>query len=103
MTSPAPPGGGPAEQRLLSLDAKDHRLIAEDPGDAKARSGPAAVRRLYRDYREVNGVLWPFYEERLRGGGRTMTVLLRSVTLDGGVADTLFEKPSSAVPDRPLR
>ena len=103
VTSPAPPGGGPAEQRLLSLDAKDHRLIAEDPGDAKARSGPAAVRRLYRDYREVNGVLWPFYEERLRGGGRTMTVLLRSVTLDGGVADTLFEKPSSAVPDRPLR
>jgi zinc protease len=103
VTAAAPPGGGPAQQRVLYLDAGDHRLIAEDPGDARMRASPAAMRRVYRDYRTVAGVSWPFYEERTRGGTKTMTVSLQSVTIDTGVSDRLFEPPAPEVGNPPLR
>ena len=103
VTSAAPSGGGPAEQRLLYLDATDHRLIAEDLGDAGMRAGPVAVRRVYRDYRTVAGVPWPFYEERLIGGTKTMTLSLQSVTINSGVSDQTFEPPLPEVKDLPLR
>jgi hypothetical protein len=103
VTSAAPPGGGPAEQRLLYLDATDHRLIAVDTGDARLRASPLAVRRVYRDYRMVAGMPWPFYEERLRGGTKTMTLSLLSVTINTGVSDMTFEPPTPEVKDLPLR
>jgi zinc protease len=103
VTAAASPGGGPAEQRLLYLDATDHRLIAEDLGDAGMRANPVAVRRVYRDYRTVAGVSWPFYEERLLGGTKTMTLSLQSVTINTGVSDREFEPPTPEVKDRPLR
>jgi hypothetical protein len=103
VTAAAPPGGGPAEQRLLYLDATEHRLIAEDLGDAGMRSGPLAVRRVYRDYRTVAGVPWPFYEERLRGGTKTMTLSLENVTINTGVSDRMFEPPTPEVKNLPRR
>lgn len=96
-------GGGPAEQRLLYLDATDHRLIAEDLGDARTRTGSGAVRRVYRDYRLVAGVRWPFYEERLRGGTKTMVIALQTVTINTGVSDLTFEHPVRAAERRPPR
>ena len=103
VTAAASSGGGPAEQRLLYLDATDHRLIAEDLGDAGMRAGPAAVRRVFRDYRTVAGVPWPFYEERLLGGAKTMTLSLLNVTINTGVSDRLFERPAQAARSQPLR
>ena len=103
LTFVAPPGGGPADQRLLYLDATTHRLIAEEPGDARMRASPAAVRRVYRDYRTVSGVSWPFYEERMRGGTKTMTISLQSVTINTGVSDRMFEPPAPEVEDLPRR
>jgi zinc protease len=103
VTAAALPGGGPAEQRLLYLDATEHRLIAEDVGDAGMRASPLAVRRVYRDYRTVADVPWPFYEERLRGGTKTMTLSLQSVTINTGVSDLMFEPPVPEVKDLPLR
>ena len=67
------------------------------------RASPGAVRRVYRDYRTVAGVPWPFYEERLRGGTKTMTLSLQSVTINTGVSDLMFEPPTPEVKDQPLR
>jgi len=94
------PGGAPTEQRLLHLDAADHRLLAEDLGDARVRSGAEAVHRTYRDFRRVGGVLWPFQEESFRGGTKTLTMVVKSVVLDSGVADALFERPARPAPRR---
>jgi hypothetical protein len=100
----APAGGArPAERHLLYLDAGDHRLIAEDLGDAGTQPGPGMVRRVYRDYRAVAGVLWPFYEERLIGGTKTMTLSAQSVTINTRVSDALFERPAQAAGNKPLR
>jgi zinc protease len=103
VTAPAPPGGGPAEQRLLYLDATDHRLIAEDLGDAGMRASVMAVRRVYRDYRTVAGVPWPFHEERMRGGTKTMTLSLQTVTINTGVSDLMFQPPRPEAKEQPLR
>ena len=101
VTAAAPPGGGPAERRLLYLDADDHRLIAEDAGDARMRASAGAVRRIYRDYRTVAGVLWPFYEVRMRGGTKTMTLSVQSLTVNTGVSDRMFEPPTQAAKNQP--
>lgn len=98
-----PGAGGAPERSLLYLDPKTRRLVAEDLAEDPAQPGTFLSRRVYRDYRAVDGVQWPFYEERLRSGAKTMTVLLRSVTLDTGLSDAWFERPH--VPERsvPLR
>jgi hypothetical protein len=103
VTAAAPPGGGPAEQRLLYLDAGDHRLIAEDAGNAAMRASAGAVRRSYRDYRTVAGVLWPFYEVRMRGGTKAMTLSVQSLTVNTGVSDRMFEPPTQGAKSKPLR
>jgi zinc protease len=103
VTAAPPPGGGPPEQRLLYLDVTDHRLIAEDLGDARMRASSLAVRRVYRDYRMVAGMPWPFHEERLRGGTKTMTLSLQTVTINSGVSDRTFDPPTPETKDLPLR
>ena len=47
------------------------------------------------DLRDVNGVLWPYYEERLLDGERTMTFTLRRVATNTGVKDEAFRPPPS--------
>ena len=96
-------GGAGTERALLYLDPASHRLVAEDLGEDPARPGTFLARRIYREYRAVDGVQWPFYEERHRGGVKTMTILLRSVTLDTGVSDALFERPRLPGKSVPLR
>jgi len=103
VTAAAVPGVGPPEGRLLYLDADDHRLIAEDAGDARMRASGGAVRRIYRDYRTVAGVLWPFYEVRMRGGTKAMTLSVQSLTVNTGVSDRMFEPPTQGAKNQPLR
>ncbi len=78
------------ERRLLFLDAESHRLVAMEQNDRGH-----SVRRIYRDLRNVNGVLWPFSEERLLDGQPTITIALRRVAFNTGVKDALFIKPGS--------
>jgi predicted Zn-dependent peptidase len=95
--------GAVPTRSLLYLDAASHRLVAEDFAEDPARPGTFQARRVYRDCRPVNGVQWPFYEERSRGGTKTMSIVLTSVTLDSGLADALFEQPRVPEKNRPLR
>jgi hypothetical protein len=87
------PSGAQPERSQLYLDAENHQLLGMDLGVSATKPGVYGTRRLYRDYRTVHGVLWPFYEERLIGGTRTMTILLDSVVLNSGVSDRTFAKP----------
>jgi hypothetical protein len=78
------------DRRLLFLDAATHHLVAMEQSD-----GGHTVRRLYRDLRSVNGVLWPFNEERQLDGQRTMTLALSRVAFNTGIEDRRFRKPGS--------
>jgi zinc protease len=78
------------ERRVLFLDAASHQLVAMEQGER----GHSA-RRLYRDLRPVDGVLWPFNEERFVDGQRTMTLNLRRVAFNVGLRDELFHRPAA--------
>jgi predicted Zn-dependent peptidase len=84
------------ERRVLFLDAASHRLVAMEQSEA----GHSA-RRYYRDFRDVNGVLWPFSEERLLDGQRAMTLTVRRVAFNTGVKDEVFRRPSPQKRPRP--
>jgi hypothetical protein len=83
------------ERRLLFLDADSHRFVAMEQNDQGH-----SVRRFYRDLRNVAGVLWPFNEERLLDGLRTMSFAWSRVAFNTGVKDALFIKPGTAAPGR---
>lgn len=87
------PGG---ERRGFLFDAENGRLLAMDATERVA-GGAVPARRLYRDYRTVQGVVWPHLEERQVAGERLMLITTESVRLNAGVADAEFA-PSAAPP-----
>jgi hypothetical protein len=86
-----------AGRRLLYFDTQDHRLIAMDQSEVAGGVGFTA-RRLYRDYREVQGVSWPHVEERQLDGHRVMLLEAKRVVLDSGVEDVVFERRGTPAP-----
>ncbi len=78
------------ERRVLFLEVESHRLVAMEQND-----GGHSARRIYRDLRPVNGVLWPFGEERLVDGQRTMSFALTRVAFNTGVKDAVFKRPGT--------
>jgi len=103
VTLPAAVTGAGAERRLYYLDTKDRKLIAVEQGETPGRPGAYVVRRVFRDYRIVQGVQWPFHEERYVSGTLTTTLLLQSVTLNRGLSDRVFTRPASAPREGPRR
>jgi hypothetical protein len=85
-------GAGPDVKRL-AIDTQTHRLLAMD--QLRAPNGVYTQRRLYKDYRPVSGVLWPFFEERLANGQRVLTLQLRTVAINVGVPDSRFTRPAA--------
>ena len=90
------PGG---ERRRYYFDSASGRLLAIDE-PAPPGLGRVA-RRIYSDYRTVDGVLWPMSEERQMDGQRIMRVTARTVALNPGIPDALFERPARAHPAGP--
>ena len=78
------------QRRLLFLDTESHRLVAMEQND-----GQHVMRRIYRDLRKVDGVWWPFHEERLLDGQPTMTFVWKRVAFNTGVKDAQFLMPGS--------
>jgi hypothetical protein len=86
---------GEGERRLLFLDASNHQLVAMEQNEEGH-----SVRRIYRDLRAVDGVLWPFSEERLLDGQRAMALTWSRVAFNTGVQEGEFRKPGTR-PSRP--
>jgi len=78
------------DRRVLFLDMTSHRLVAMEQSE-----GGHSARRQYRDFRDVNGVLWPFGEDRLLDGQRVVEVALRRVAFNTGLRPDQFHKPST--------
>jgi hypothetical protein len=76
----------------LSVDADG--LIAKQAFTTTGPDGmPLQVEEVFSDYRTVNGVRVPFQAQLLQNGRAIMKRTLSSVTLNGAVAETLFERP----------
>jgi hypothetical protein len=80
----------PSVKRDLYFDTETHLLM---------RSVSAGVRTDYFDYRAVSGILAPQSMEVTRGG-KTYTISVTHIDLNGEVSDAIFNFPSSD--NRPL-
>ncbi|HET7225425.1 MAG TPA: hypothetical protein VFK69_06880, partial [Candidatus Eisenbacteria bacterium] len=86
------------EPRRLYFDRVTHRLVAMDQNEDRPGSGRFLARRVYRDYHVVDGMQWPFYEQRLLGGQRVMELTLSRLAFNTGVEDAAFRKPALPEP-----
>lgn len=86
---------GSSRRRFL-LDAQTHRILAlEEPG----RSGVGfGARRTYEDYRQVDGLWWPFHEERTVDGVRVIAYDVKSVEINGSVPVAVFQRSPPVTP-----
>ena len=84
------------ERRRYLFDAENHRLLAIE--DSSPPVLGQVSRRLFSDFKTADGVLWPMSEERQVDGNRIMLFTLRSVEIDRGVPDRLFERPPKLKP-----
>jgi predicted Zn-dependent peptidase len=89
------------KRHVLFLDFETHRVLAVEQNE---RSGPRveSVRRVYSDWRTVEGIVWPFREERLLNGEPTVRLAYRRVDFNSGVKDDIFQRPAAA-PAEPER
>lgn len=85
------------EVRRLWFDAATRRLVAAE-ADPAGDGRSFGSRRRFRDLRAVNGVWWPFHEERFLAGQRVMELRLSRVALNSGLEDVLFRAPAAPPP-----
>jgi hypothetical protein len=93
------PGG---RRWVLFVERETHRLAALEENSGSALGGPA-LRRIFSDLREEQGILWPHFERRLLDGESVMTLKTESVRWNTGLPAAAFEKPGTkpAAPVRP--
>lgn len=85
---------GPGSRVVLFIDTESSHLVAMEQNEGEASAGHFA-RRVYQDFRPVQGVDWPFYEERLQDGQRLMRLRIKKVELNTGIPDDTFKHPST--------
>ena len=81
------------QYRRYYFDAETHLLAAIDffegvPGLSQHRS-----RRLFGAYQTIDGLHWPFREERQIDGQSSMRIEITGIRTNTGVLDKEFEKP----------
>jgi predicted Zn-dependent peptidase len=90
----------PGDERLvLFLDPESRRLLAVEQNE-RVGVRVESVRRVYGDWRTVEGVVWPHHEERLLNGERAVVLTYRKVDFNAGVSDSLFAPPGAPRRDR---
>ncbi|HEY3217225.1 MAG TPA: pitrilysin family protein, partial [Candidatus Eisenbacteria bacterium] len=88
------------ERRVLFFDPQSHRMVAVEENEGP---GPAPVlRRIFDDFRPVQGIVWPWSEERLVNGETAIRLTVQRVDLNGNVPDDLFHRPTDK-PSHPHR
>ncbi|HTK32402.1 MAG TPA: pitrilysin family protein [Candidatus Saccharimonadaceae bacterium] len=79
----------------LYLESDTHRLAAYDQFERAAGGALFSSRRVYRDYRPQQGLVWPFEQEQQLGGQGAVLLKVQSLRVNVGLPDRLFARPST--------
>lgn len=82
--------------RMLYVDLATRRLVAFDQRERGPR-GYYLARRVYGDYRALDGIQWPYREERFVSNHPLMTLEITGVELNPELNETFFSPPKGAV------
>jgi hypothetical protein len=83
--------------RMLYLDALNHRVLAFEQRERGPR-GYYVMRRVYSDYRPLDGIQWPYTEERFIANQPLMKLEVNTVELNLQLDDKQFEPPKAVLP-----
>ncbi len=81
------------ERRRYHFDKSTGRLLQLDQYSSADSWAEVLTRRIYADFKEADGVIWPFKEERRSPGDNIMRLDVKSVRLNQGVSDATFVRP----------
>ena len=82
--------------RMLYFEAASHRLLACDQRERGPR-GTYSSRIVYGDYRLLDGIQWPYQEERFVGGQPLMKLDMTGVELNIELNEKQFQPPTTLV------
>ena len=82
--------------RMLYLDAATHRLLAFDQRERGPR-GDYLTRRVLGDYRPLDGIQWPYQEERFVSNQPLMRLDVTGVELNIQLDEKHFEPPKAVL------
>ncbi len=82
--------------RMLYLDATSHRLVAFDQPERGPR-GFYMARRVYGDYRMLDGIQWPYLEERFASNQPLLKLDVTGVQLNPELGEDHFRPPRASV------
>ena len=85
---------GPSGAVRLLLDAETHLLYAARFYSAGPR-GSAGTLQVWDDYREVDGVQFPFHTITYQDGARHSEIFVQQVRFNQPMEPSLFAKPGS--------
>jgi hypothetical protein len=75
------------------FDEHSHLLVGVDDFSGVLGESRTVARRVFGDYRDLEGRQWPYREMRSLNGQVMMRVEIRSARLNIGVSDREFLKP----------
>jgi zinc protease len=81
----------PWGRQRMAMDAQTHRVVELASGQGPR--GTWLDRRLLSDFRQVNGVLFPWVEERSLRGERVWRMDATAVGINREIPQALFERP----------
>jgi zinc protease len=82
--------------RMLYFEATSHRLMGFDQRERGPR-GPYTSRVVYADYRPLDGIQWPYQEERFVGGQPLMKLSMTGVEINIDLNEKQFQPPTTVV------
>lgn len=85
---------GRGTRSRIYLDSKTHMLVSLERYESVVPGSFFTARRVYRDYRPVVKLQWPFEEERSIEGRSAMRVNISEVRLNLGIGDRIFARPA---------
>ena len=83
--------------RMLFLDAVNHRLAAFEQRERGPR-GYYVSRSVYSDYRPLDGIQWPYHEERFIANQPLMELDVNTVEFNLQLDERHFEPPKAGLP-----
>ena len=81
--------------RMLYLDTATRRLVGFDQRERGPR-GQYLARRVYGDFRPLDGIQWPYREERFVSNHPLMTLDVTGVQLNVELNESFFAPPKAA-------
>ena len=77
----------------IYVDQENHRIVRMDYRDRGMDGSPVEAKVLFEDYRQVDGIWWPYQRRLFHEDTPLATLTVTSLKVNSGLAAEVFKKP----------